>query len=253
MNSRTRFERFEKLTDLPIAFLALLIVPALLLEERPGPDWIHKAATGINWLVWLVFCGEYLAKLWLSPSRWAYVKSAWFDLLIIALAPPFLVPESFEGILAIRAVRLVRLLRIVRAMAVATIGLREAAQALRTRRFHFVALATAVVVCVGALGILAEERGHNPSIRTFADALWWAVVTATTVGYGDVSPTTSEGRLIAVALMLVGIGFIGALTATITSYFVETSAPTEPMKDIEERLARIEAKLDSLTRERDRT
>jgi hypothetical protein len=69
MDARTRFERFEKLTDLPISFLALLIVPALLLEERPASDWLHAAAVGINWIVWLAFSAEYVGKLLLAPSR----------------------------------------------------------------------------------------------------------------------------------------------------------------------------------------
>lgn len=250
MDARSRFERFEKATDLPLAFLALLIVPTLLVEERSSAGWIHTAAISINWVVWLAFCAEYIGKMILAPSRKDYAKSAWFDLLIIVLSPPFLVPDAFQGIRAVRAVRVLRLLRIVRAVAVTAIGLREAGQALRTKRFHFVALATAVVICVGALGILAEERGHNASIQTFGDALWWAVVTTTTVGYGDVSPTTGEGRLIAVGLMFVGIGFIGVFTATITSFFLEPASAKDSRAGIEERLARIEEKLDLFAKDR---
>lgn len=245
--ARTRFEAFEKRTDLPLAFLALLVVPALLLEERSTSGWLHQVASGVNWFVWLAFCAEYLGKLMLAPSRAAYVRAAWFDILIIVLSPPFLVPEAMQGV---RAVRMLRLLRLVRAMAVAAIGLREAGQALRHRKFHFVALATVAVICVGALGIFVAERGRNPNILTVGDALWWSVVTATTVGYGDVSPTTGEGRLIAVGLMIVGIGFIGAFTATITSYFLDTSTLVEPENSVEARLVRIEEKLDRLTHDR---
>jgi voltage-gated potassium channel len=79
-----------------------------------------------------------------------------------------------------------------------------------------------------------------------------AVVTATTVGYGDVSPVTGEGRLIAVGLMIVGIGFIGVFTATITGFFVDPERGAEERHNIEERLARIEEKLDALAREKDR-
>jgi voltage-gated potassium channel len=135
--------------------------------------------------------------------------------------------------------------------AVAAIGLREAGQALRHRRFNLVALATLVVIVLGALGIFAVERGQINNIQSVGDAFWWAIVTATTVRYGDVSPTTPEGRLIAVALMLVGIGFIGIFTATVTSFFLAPS--TENAEDsIEARLARIEEKLDALMREPER-
>jgi voltage-gated potassium channel len=248
MNARERFERVERATDLPLALLALLIVPALILEDRADSAALRQIAHGLNWIVWLAFVAEYLGKLLIAPSRRDYVRRAWFDLLIIALSPPFLVPDALQGF---RAVRIVRLLRFVRAGAVAAIGLREAAQGFRHRKFHYVALATAVVLTLGALGIFAVERGQNNNIQSIGDAFWWAVVTTTTVGYGDVSPVTAEGRLIAVALMIVGIGFLGIMTATITSFFLEPEKGAEERHSIEERLVRIEEKLDALSRQPD--
>jgi voltage-gated potassium channel len=248
VTARERFERVERATDIPLALLALLIVPALILEDRANSAIVREAARVINWVVWLAFCAEYVGKLLIAPSRRAYVRKAWFDLLLILLSPPFLVPDTLQGA---RAVRVLRLLRFVRAAAVAAIGLREAAQGLSHKKFHYVALATTVVIGLGAGGILAVERGQNANIRSIGDALWWAVVTTTTVGYGDVSPVTSEGRLIAVGLMIVGIGFIGVFTATITSFFLEpTRAVEEQQHSIEERLARIEEKLDAMMREK---
>jgi voltage-gated potassium channel len=136
------------------------------------------------------------------------------------------------------------------AAAVAAIGLREAAQGLRHRSFHYVALATVVVLSLGAIGIFAVERGENRSIQSLGDAFWWAIVTTTTVGYGDVSPVTPEGRLIAVGLMIVGIGFIGVFTATITSFFADQSRADDVVR-LREQLTRIETKLDALMRGRD--
>jgi len=243
MNAKERFARLEKAVDLPLALLALLIVPALILEERATSTWLRDIAVGINWIVWLAFCAEYVGKLALAPNRRQYVQDAWFDLLIIVLSPPFLVPDALQGA---RAIRVLRLLRFVRAAAVAAIGLREAAQGLRHKSFHYVALATTVVIGLGAIGIFAVERGQNNHIQSVGDAVWWAVVTATTVGYGDVSPVTAEGRLIAVGLMVVGIGFIGVFTATITSFFLQPSRGTEDTETIERRLERIERKLDAL-------
>jgi voltage-gated potassium channel len=247
MNARERFERVERATDLPLALLALLIVPALILEERADSATVRQVAHGLNWFVWLAFVAEYVGKLLIAPSRRWYAKRAWFDLVIIALSPPFLVPDSLQGF---RAVRVIRLLRFVRAGAVAAIGLREAAQGFKHRKFHYVALATVVVLGLGALGIFTVERGQNNNIQSVGDAFWWAVVTTTTVGYGDVSPVTVEGRLIAVALMFVGIGFLGIMTATITSFFLEPEKGTEERHSIEERLTRIEKKLDALMSER---
>jgi voltage-gated potassium channel len=249
-SARTTFERFEKATDLPLALLALLIVPALILEDRAQSLYIREAAHAINWIVWLAFCAEYVGKLLFAPSRHQYVRDAWFDLLIILLSPPFLVPEAMQGVRAVRAVRILRLLRFVRAAAVAAIGLREAAQGLRHKSFHYVALATVVVIGLGAIGIFAVERGQNTNIQSIGDAFWWAVVTTTTVGYGDVSPVTGEGRLIAVGLMIVGIGFIGVFTATITSFFFDQGR-SEQADALTARLERIEAKLDELASRQD--
>ena len=139
-----------------------------------------------------------------------------------------------------------------RAAAVAAIGLKDAGEAFKHRRFHYVALTAIVVVGLGAIGIFAVERDENKAITTIGDAFWWAIVTATTVGYGDVSPVTTEGRLIAVALMVLGIGFIGVLTATITSLYLDPAKANEPTTLIEDQLARIEEKLDALISERDR-
>jgi voltage-gated potassium channel len=121
------------------------------------------------------------------------VRRAWFDVLIIALSPPFLVPQAFQRVRAVRAVRVRRLLRFVRAAAVAAIGLRQAGEAFRRRRFHYVLLTTFAVIALGPGGIYLAERGHKNAIQSIGDALWWAVVT-TAVGYGDVSPVTTEGR-----------------------------------------------------------
>lgn len=211
------FESIERHSDLPLALLALLIVPALILEDH-STGYVRASAVAINWIVWLAFCAEYGGKVAFAPSRSAYVRHAWFDLLLIVLSPPFLVPQAIQGV---RTIRVLRLLRFVRAAAVAAIGLREAAQGLSHKKFHYVALATGVVVGVGAIGIFAVERGTNPAIHSVDDALWWAVVTTTTVGYGDVSPVTGEGRLIAVGLMLVGISFLSVFTATVTSFFFD--------------------------------
>jgi voltage-gated potassium channel len=242
MNAKERFESWERATDLPLALLALLIVPALILEDRAGSPLVREVAKGINWLVWLAFCGEYVGKVALAPDRRVYMRQAWFDLLIIVLSPPFLVPDAMQGA---RVIRVLRLLRFVRAAAVAAIGLREAAQGLRHKSFHYVALATVVVVTLGAIGIFAVERGENNNIQSLGDAFWWAIVTTTTVGYGDVSPVTPEGRLIAVGLMVVGIGFIGVFTATITSFFFDQERSTA-VDILDARLDRIEAKLDAL-------
>jgi voltage-gated potassium channel len=122
-------------------------------------------------------------------------------------------------------------------------GLRRARSILTHRNLHFVLLAVLMIlfVCAG-LELAFERHAHGANIHNFGDALWWAVVTVTTVGYGDTYPVTSGGRGVAVVLMLVGIGLIGVLTATVASFFVQESAEAEKSELIA-RLDRIESML----------
>lgn len=124
-------------------------------------------------------------------------------------------------------------------------GLRLLRGLLRHHRFQYVLIVALAVVALGAIAIYVVEGGSNAAVGSIGDALWWAVVTATTVGYGDVSPITSEGRLIAVVLMITGIGVIGVFTATVASFFFEQETATDTAH-LEARLARVEEKLDRL-------
>jgi voltage-gated potassium channel len=136
------------------------------------------------------------------------------------------------------------MLRLLRAGAVAGIGLRFAQRLFGRRKFHYTALVALAVVFIGAFGVYLAESDTNKAVGSFGDALWWAFVTVTTVGYGDVSPVTFEGRIIAVILMLTGIGVIGIFTASVASYFFE-----QDQADTAELIARMEAierKLDLL-------
>lgn len=98
-----------------------------------------------------------------------------------------------------------------------------------------------VFVC-SAVELGFEQHAHGSTIHNFGDALWWSIVTVTTVGYGDQYPVSPGGRGVAVVLMLVGIGLIGVLTATVASYFVADKAEQDKA-ELNERLDRIEALL----------
>lgn len=227
-----------------MAVLALLIVPALVLEDRATDPRLREVAHILNWIVWLAFCAEFVIR-WIPRRSVTFLREAWFDLLLIVISPPFLVPDYWQGLRSLRAVRVLRMLRLVRAGAIAGIGLRLTRRLFGRRKFHYTALVAIAVVFMGALGVFIFESESNKAIGSFGDALWWAVVTATTVGYGDVSPVTLEGRLIAVVLMLTGIGVIGVFTATVASMFFEQDKQSE-LDQIRTRLDSIERKLEEL-------
>lgn len=102
-----------------------------------------------------------------------------------------------------------------------------------------------VVFVLAGLELAFEHNAPGSNIHNYGDALWWAIVTVTTVGYGDKYPVSAGGRGVAVILMLVGIGLIGVLTATVASYFVEEKSDQEKA-DLNERLDRIETMLTQL-------
>jgi voltage-gated potassium channel len=109
---------------------------------------------------------------------------------------------------------------------------RRAADLTRGRLAIYVGGTTVLLVLVAALAVLDAERGRPGSnIETFPEALWWGVATITTAGYGDFYPTTLEGRLVAIGLMIGGIGLIGFVTGSLATWIVErisiVERPTE--------------------------
>jgi voltage-gated potassium channel len=185
-------------------------------------------------------------RLAVAPRRHEYVRRAWFDLAIIVLSPPFLVPESLEPL---RGLRALRLLRLVRVFSVAAIGLRAGRRVMIRQRLLFVTVVAVVTVLLGARAVFVAERGTNPNIGSLADALWWSIVTATTVGYGDVSPVTLEGRMIAVLLFdACGVAFTGLILGEERARHGGREDPDHADPDQHQRMAAIEAKLDDLLR-----
>jgi voltage-gated potassium channel Kch len=233
--SSPALERYLRDAARPVAVATLLVVPALLLEATESPLW-QRLGSLLNWATWLVLLTHVAVVLWLGGFR-AGLRLAGFDIALVLLTVP-IAPSTWQSF---RVLRLLRVLRLGVAVLVAAHHVRAV---LQHRQFHVVALAAGVSVMLGAAGIYRVEHGTNPHIQSLGDALWWAIVTATTVGYGDISPKTPEGRIIAV-LMLVGIGVIGAFTATVASFFV-TQDEAPDFQQMEARLARVEAKLDDL-------
>lgn len=143
--------------------------------------------------------------------------------------------------------RLVRSPDVARAATVVTKPLSRHLRDLLTHRgLHLVLLSVVGIVATGsALELLFESEQRGATIHSYGGALWWAIVTVTTVGYGDKYPVSPGGRAVAVVLMVVGIGLIGVLTATVASYFVGEKA-NQDQAALAERLDRIETILASM-------
>lgn len=243
-------KRFERQTAIPMLVLSLAIIPLLLIpliwELSPRLDTTFVA---IDWFIWAAFAVEYGARLYLAPAKWAFVKRNKIDLVVIVL--PFLRP--------LRVVRSARALRILRAARVVSFigrGFDAAKDVLTRHKLHYALAITIAVVVGGAMLVESFEGGApNGNIGSVPDALWWAVTTVTTVGYGDRFPTTPAGRGVGVVLMIVGIALFGFLAGSLASFFLERREETEvdpKLAEISERLERIEHALELQTEARTR-
>jgi voltage-gated potassium channel len=232
--SQDAYDRFSTAVDLPLTVLAVLWLPVLVVPLAVHlPAAVTATFETIDYLVWAAFAVEYLVKLYLAPSRRRFFTRHLIDLAVVAL--PLLRP--------LRALRLLRLLNLSRAGAVLANALRRAREIFTHRGLHFVLLAVlGIVFACSAAELGFEQHAHGSTIHNFGDALWWSVVTVTTVGYGDQYPVSPGGRGVAVVLMFAGIGLIGVLTATVASYFAADKAEQDKA-ELNERLDRIEALL----------
>lgn len=199
-----RRERWEARTGTPLLVLALLFGVAYAVPVvSPGvPGTLRWTCQVTEWLVWGAFAVDYAIRLRLSRDRWAFVRGQ--PLALAAVVLPLLQP-----------LRLLRLLA-----AVLLVGQR-ARLAAQVRLTTYVVGSCAGLVMFGSLAVLEVERGaEGSSIVGLGDAVWWAVVTMTTVGYGDTAPVTGPGKVLAVCLMLSGIALLGVVTANIAAWFI---------------------------------
>ena len=200
----------ERLTELPLLLLSFIMIPLLL-----GPmlwslsETEELVFTTLDVFIWAVFAADLAVKLAIAPDRLRFVKRNWLEVLVVAV--PF-----------IRPLRLVRLF---------VFGTRAFVRSRRLVNVDFLLVYAIGMVAIAATIVTAAEAGQD-TIDSFPDALWWSMVTVTTVGYGDMTPATPTGRAIAIFLMIGGIGLFGGLTANLASAIVKTEDTAEAKVDL---------------------
>jgi voltage-gated potassium channel len=231
--------RFEAAVELPLLVLALAMVPLLvvplLVDLPPAVDATFVAA---DWFIWAAFAFEYVVRLVLTTNRGRFVRREWADLLIVVL--PFLRPLR-----VVRSAKALRILRLARLVSVLGKVGQSGRRLLVRHQLHYAILVTGIVVLAAAALMLVVEDGAGGTIDSFGDALWWAVATVTTVGYGDTFPVTAAGRGIAAFLMVSGITLFGVLTANIATFLIEREPEQEASPENSDERA-VSAKLDEL-------
>jgi voltage-gated potassium channel len=202
--SGDRVARLDRAFEIPIFVAALLVIPVVVIEASSASHGWKTFGQTLNWVIWAAFALELIVMLSVAPHRIGWLRAHPLEAAIVVLTPPFL-PAALQALRLFRLLRVLRLAVVVRRYKrlFTTDGVRGAA----------------VIALVAALGGGALFATFEKGYSTW-DGVWWAAATMTTVGYGDISPHTTGGRIVGIALMLIGIGFVALLTGAIAQRFL---------------------------------
>ncbi|MVM32640.1 ion transporter [Spirosoma sp. HMF4905] len=194
--------------------LSIYVVIALLIRELvPVHEQTRQLLDQIDTGICIYFLYDFFLRLYQAPDKWAFLQWGWIDLL--ASIPALDWFRLGQLVRVFRILRMVRSFRSIRSFL--TYLFRDRANG----TLAVVLLSSVLLMIFGAVAILYAERVPEANIKTPSDALWWAFVTITTVGYGDKFPVTTFGRLIAAVLMIAGVGLFGTFTGYVANFFVE--------------------------------
>lgn len=208
-----------RLFDVVLIGAIILSVVAVMLESVAAIRGEHGALLyTLEWGFTIIFTLEYLVRLWISPSSRRYATSFFGVIDLLAIIPTYF-SILFPGAQFLLVIRLLRILRIFRILKLVHY-LREAtelATALRSSRRKIVVFIFTVFTLVVILGSLMYliEGGEN-GFTSIPRGVYWAIVTLTTVGYGDISPVSSLGQTLAAIVMILGYGIIAVPTGIVT-------------------------------------
>ncbi len=240
LNEKARLEalsRFERMTAWPMLILAVAIIPIIVapMVADLSPQ-AQGALLAADWFIWASFAIEFIVRLTIAPKKRHFLWHHPLDFVVVAV--PFAQP--------LRIIRSVRVLRVFRAGRVAAFigrGAEEGKTLFSRENFSYAIAVTSLTLLGGAAIVYGIEKGApGGNIKSLPDAIWWAISTVSTVGYGDRFPVTPEGRAVAVVLMILGIGLFGLLAATLSSFFIEQQSKGQ-IGAVLERLEAIERAL----------
>ncbi|MFT9013121.1 potassium channel family protein [Liquorilactobacillus mali] len=213
----------KRLYDVVISLLAVISVTMVIMDYSNTISIDSYPYNYIDGVILVIFTIDYFARLSLSKNKKQFFKSNIFDLL--AIIPVNSIFSFFRIARLVRIARLAKIFRIARLVGLIGKLQKNAKKFLKTNGLIYLILICLAILCISAVMYSLAE---NVSL---SESFWWAIATATTVGYGDISPHTAIGKFAAVLLMFVGIGFIGMLTSSITAYF--TTADDDSKKILE--------------------
>jgi voltage-gated potassium channel len=205
------------LLDFIVMLLTLYVLGALVIDTfYQLPEETTKLLNYFDYAICCFFFVEFVYRFRLAENKVKFMQWGWIDLLSSIPMVDFL--------RAGRLLRLIRLFRIVRAFKSTKQLLNHIFKNKAEGALNSVVSISILLVIFSAIAILEVETNANGNIKTAEDAIWWSYSTLFNAGYGDVYPVTTEGRVIAMILMVFGIGLLGTLTAYIASIFVKDRA-----------------------------
>jgi len=208
MDDDSRKARWEQRTEVPLAVASMVFLAAYAVRilAHGLPDTWGDLCLAALFAAWALFAVDYAVRWRMSGQRLRFVRTHWLDTLVLLLP-------------------LLRPLRVVRVYEAVQRRHGQPRLALHARVMVYAGLSTVLLGFAGALSVYHEEHAApGATIRTFGDAVWWTCATFATVGYGDVSPVTPLGRLIAVGMMAIGLALLGAVTGTFASWLLQVFA-----------------------------
>lgn len=218
-----------KLFDVALLLAIVISVGAVLLESVADIRARHGLALRTaEWTFTLLFTVEYVLRLICSPRPLAYARSFFGTIDLLAILPTYLslVLVGAQSLIVIRALRLLRVFRVLKLVRyvgearVLSAALRNSARKI----FIFLGTVLTLQLIIGALMYLIEGDEHGFS--SIPHAIYWAIVTMTTVGYGDITPHTTAGKILASAVMILGYGIIAVPTGIVSVELASTRRPT---------------------------
>ncbi|MBK8415189.1 MAG: potassium channel family protein [Bacteroidetes bacterium] len=193
--------------------LSVYVLCALIIDTLfQLPTEVSNVLELVDNSICVFFLIEFSIRFYQTENKLKFMKWGWIDL--VSSIP------TFDFLRGGRAIRLIRLLRVLRAFRSTKHLINHIYKSKTQGTFTTVSIIAVLMVIFSAIAILQVENHPNSNIKTAEDAIWWAYVTITTVGYGDKFPVTTEGRIIAAALMTMGAGLFGTFTAYLASFFI---------------------------------
>lgn len=222
-----------KLFDVLLIILILASVTIVMLETVKSIDLkFHTLFKVLEWFFTIVFTIEYLLRLHITKRPMKYATSFFGIIDLLAILPSFLglflIGSPIESLLVIRALRLLRVFRVLKMMSflrhgkIILVALRQSAPKILVFLFFIIILA----VVFGSI-MYVVEGASNSNFSSIPQAIYWAIVTITTVGYGDIFPTTPLGKFLAACAMIVGYAIIAVPTGVVSSELINANTEQE--------------------------